>query len=92
MPDLKETSMNRRVFTMGLSVESTSAYLLCCALVDSAKTISTRNLLELWNGSAAQLSESLLALEERGMLKRILGDAEGNAVFQLCEEADWRPG
>lgn len=92
MTEERATSMNRKVFTMGLSLESTSAYLLCCALADSATTISTRHLLDIWNGSAEQLKESLQTLEQRGILRRILSDAEGNAAFQLGAVADWLPG
>jgi hypothetical protein len=81
--------MDRKVFSMGLSVESTSAYLLCCALADAARTISSRNLLAVWNGSPETLRESLEALERRRIIRRILDDGEGADVYRLCDPAGW---
>lgn len=75
--------MDRRIFTLGLTVETTSAYLLCCALADMGKAITTRHLLEVWNGSPQQLDQSLLELVARGVLRRVLSDGEGNDAFQL---------
>jgi predicted HTH transcriptional regulator len=89
-PTGSTTTMNRRIFTLGLAVETTSAYLLCCALVDMGKAITTRNLQEVWNGSAEQLRHSLEQLVSRGVLRRLVSDCEGNDGFQLQPVDQWR--
>ena len=82
-------AMDRRIFTLGLTVETTSAYLLCCALADLGKAITTRHLLEVWNGSAQQLDQSLVELIARGVLRRLLSDGSGNDGFQLQPVERW---
>jgi len=52
MPVNPISVMDRKIFDLKLSVETVSMYLLCCGLVDSGATLSTRNLADRWNGNA----------------------------------------
>ena len=81
--------MNQQIFKMGLSTEAISAYLLCCSLADDGKTISTKNLFEIWNSTSAALIESLTDLEKRNILKRRVSDLEENTVYQLTDVHAW---
>ena len=82
-------TMNQEIFSMGLSTEAVSAYLLCCSLADTDKTISTKNLLEIWNSSKAALTENLNILEKKNILKRLVSDLEGYTVYQLTDVHVW---
>jgi hypothetical protein len=53
------SSMNQQIFKLNLSTESVSAYLLCCGLADDGKSISTKNLMEIWNGTPSALQQSM---------------------------------
>ena len=81
--------MNQTIFKIGLSTEAISTYLLCCSLTDDGKAISTKNLLSVWNSTKEALTESLQALEERRILKRVVSDMEENTVFQLADVHEW---
>jgi len=81
--------MNQEIFQMGLSTESISAYLLCCGLTDGGDTISTKNLVEIWNSSKETLLKSLGDLEEKRILRKALADLEGNAVYELTDVHTW---
>ena len=83
------SAMNQTIFKIGLSTEAISTYLLCCSLTDDGKAISTKNLLSVWNSTKEALTESLQALEERRILKRVVSDMEENTVFQLADVHEW---
>lgn len=83
------SAMNQTIFQIGLSTEAISTYLLCCSLADDGTAISTKNLLSVWNSSKEALTESLQALEERRILKRVVSDMEENTVFQLADVHGW---
>jgi Cdc6-like AAA superfamily ATPase len=88
--DHRPPSMNQRIFEMGLPVETISVYLLCCGFTDTGKTVSFKNLLEVWNGSKDQLEKGLRQLEEKNILKQIISDASDNRIYQLVENHCWR--
>jgi hypothetical protein len=81
--------MNQKIFDLGLSVETVSAYLLCCSLFDSDTVISTKNLLGIWNSTETALNQGLDELLERNILRRIISESEGNAVYSLNEATEW---
>ena len=83
------SSMNQQIFKLNLSTESVSAYLLCCGLADEEKSLSTKNLMEIWNGTPKALQQSIGALEERNILRIIVSDGEENAVYQLTDVHEW---
>ena len=82
-------SMNQKIFSLGLSTETLSAYLMCCGLTDAGSTLSTTNMLEIWNGSEASLLEGLGTLEERKILKKIISDQDSRDIYILTDTADW---
>lgn len=89
-PPSRPTSMDQKIFTIGLSVETTSVYLLCCSLADSGKTISTKNLLEIWNGTEKALCDGLETLEKRNIIQKIISDRDVNAAYKLTDVKKWK--
>ena len=83
-------TMNQEIFRSRLSKETISAYLLCCALTDEGRAITTGALTEVWNGTADQLRQSLEELETANVLKRIVSDGESQAGYRLVDPHRWR--
>ena len=81
--------MNQRIFDLGLPVETISIYLLCCGFTDAGKTVSFKNLLEVWNSSRQKLEEGLALLEEKNIVKPFISDASENRIYQLVESHCW---
>ncbi len=82
--------MNQKIFTLDLSVETISVYLMCCNLRDNDTPISTKNLFSIWNGEEALLFEGLKDLEERNILRKIISDKEENNIYQLSHVEKWK--
>ena len=71
MPDPSfSPSMSRKIFELGLPVETVSAYLLCCALAQEGQPAGRQNLLAVWNAAPAALDEALSELQARNILAR----------------------
>ena len=83
-------SMNQKIFDLGLSVETISAYLLCCSLADAGTVVSTKNLTEMWNSTKESLIDGLQDLETRDILRKIISDRAGNNVYQLSDVKNWK--
>ena len=81
--------MNQQIFKLDLSTESVSAYLLCCGLADEGKSISTKNLMEIWNDTPSALQQSLRELQDKKILRIIVSDGEKSAVYQLTDVHEW---
>jgi len=88
----KPPTMDQQIFKLGLSVETVSVYLLCCGLADAAADISTKKLLDTWNGTKAELLKGLDALEARNIIKKFISDRQENNVYQLVAVEKWRNG
>lgn len=88
--DHNKSSMSQKIFKIGLSVESISTYLLCCGIVDSGETITTKHLFEIWTSSKETLEKALQDLEERQILRKIISDREENTIYKLTEEKTWK--
>ncbi|QTA85998.1 hypothetical protein [Desulfonema magnum] len=84
------SSINQNIFKIGLSVETISVYLLCCGLSDSGTSISTKNLLEIWNSTNEALMKSLEDLEQKNILFMTLSDQEGKNIYQLTDSKEWK--
>lgn len=82
-------TMNQQIFSLNLSTETISVYLMCCGLTDAGSTLSTSNMLEIWNGSGASLQEGLGTLEERKILKKIISDQDSRDIYILTDTAEW---
>jgi len=81
--------MNQKIFQINLPTESISTYLLCCGLADEGTTISTKNLIEVWNSSKEALLKSLEDLVEKRIIQKTLTDLEENAVYELMDVHAW---
>jgi len=83
-------SMNQAIFNIGLSVETISIYLLVCGLTDVGRSVTTKNLADVWNGTEVALDQGLQVLESRHIIRRILSDGEENAVFKVLDIQRWK--
>jgi hypothetical protein len=82
--------MNQKIFQMGLSTETVSLYLLCCGLADSGATLSTKNLLEVWNASPEAMNACFLELERHGIVMKIISDGKASHIYKLTDGNDWK--
>ncbi len=82
--------MNQKIFHLGLSTETVSLYLLCCGLADSGATISTKNLLEIWNATPEAMHDSFLELENRRIVLKIISDGKAHHIYKLTDDHDWK--
>nr|HID58335.1 hypothetical protein [Desulfobacterales bacterium] len=81
--------MNRRIFSMGLSTEAISAYIICCNLADNGKTISKANIASFWNSTSQDLVNSLEELIRRNVLRKVISDMEGREIYAIEKVQDW---
>lgn len=88
-PHNHKTTMSQKIFKMNLGVEAVSVYLLCCGIIDNGETITTKNLLKIWNGTMDVLQKSLSELEKSDIIRRIISDREGNEGFKLTNDKNW---
>lgn len=82
--------MNQKIFTLNLSVEAVSLYLLCCAVADSGAAITTSTLQDKWNGSPAALERELDNLEKRRIVRRDEASAPEAATYLLMADKYWQ--
>jgi len=83
-------AMNQNIFSLGLSVETISIYLLCCSFSDDGAVISTRNLLGVWNGTREALLDGIKELEKRNILLKIISGGEDKNVYKLTKHKSWK--
>jgi hypothetical protein len=88
----KPPAMSQKIFNLNFSTETISVYLLCCGLTDAGATLSTANMLEIWNGSEADLREGLENLEKQQIVKKIISDRSSRNIYILTDTADWKEG
>lgn len=82
-------AMSQKIFGLNLSTETISVYLMCCDLSDAGSTLSTANMLEIWNGSEAGLQSGLDELERLKIVRKILSDQDSRDIYILTDSADW---
>ena len=80
--------MNQRIFSLNLSVETTSVYLACCGLTDENQTLSKEALLSVWNGSNESLETSINELTAKNILLKI--DSDKGSVYLVTDESSWK--
>ncbi len=83
-------TMDQKIFSIGLSVEAISLYLLCCGLADGGETVSSINIGATWNSTPEELEQAHEHLEDAGILKKILSDREGIDVFRIMDSDQWK--
>ena len=90
MPSSRKPSvMDQKIFSLGLTVEQVSIYLLCCGLVDSDQDISIETLLEIWNGTEQMLIDGLNTLIRQNILLQVISDSEAKTVYRLMDAGRW---
>jgi len=82
--------MDQAIFNLGLPMETISVYLLACGLADVGKPVTTKNLTELWNGTADSLDQGLRELEERNVIACVLSDGKDHAAYKVKEVHHWK--
>lgn len=82
--------MSQKIFSMNLGVETVSLYLLCCAVADAGAAITRTTLQAKWNGTRATLERELGRLEDRGVLCREDTTMQGESVYRMMDEKQWR--
>ncbi len=85
-----EPNMCQRIFSMDLSVEAVSVYLLCCAIADAGGTITRTALQDKWNGESDVLIRELDDLEGKRILCREASDGQAESVYRLMDEKHWQ--
>ena len=88
--DSTPASRNQKIFTLGLSVETVSLYLLCCGLADEGRRISIKDIRRLWNAGEEALQTSLEELEQRNILRKIVSDEDGQRFYGVVGVEKWR--
>jgi hypothetical protein len=83
-----EPTMEQRIFRMGLSTETISAYLVCCHFEDVKQPISYREMEVRWNSSPESLRQSLTELEQCNVVERIPGEGD-DEVYRLNPTIKW---
>jgi len=86
----QEPSRDKRIFELKLPTETISLYLLCCGIKDAGITLTTKNIIERWNGSEEVFQKAIKELEDRNIISRILSDGDKNDAFQIKDVHGWR--
>ena len=66
--------MDRKIFTLNLSVEATSAYILVCSFVEGGAPATVESLGPFWNGPREALPSALTELTSRRIIEEILDE------------------
>jgi hypothetical protein len=82
--------MDRKIFTLNLSVEATSAYILLCTFVEGGAPVTVESLESFWNGPHEALPSALTELTSRGIIEEILDERLVRRYFPNPAEF-WRP-
>jgi hypothetical protein len=64
--------MNQKIFSMNLSVEATSAYILICSLAEGGAPVTIESLGSFWNGTHEALAEALKELGSYQIIHEVL--------------------
>jgi hypothetical protein len=62
--------MDQKIFTMGLSVEATSLYLLMVSLSDAGTPLTVESCSQFWNSSTEDLKTAMAELAGRGVISQ----------------------
>lgn len=66
--------MDQKIFTMGLSVEATSLYLLMVSLSDAGTPLTLDSCNQFWNSSPEDLENAWAELDQRGIIGKTIGE------------------
>jgi hypothetical protein len=71
--------MDQKIFSLNLSVEATSAYILICSLAESGAPVTIESAGVFWNDTPEALARALEELNRHGILREEL---DSNQVRQ----------
>jgi hypothetical protein len=80
---------DQKIFTLGLDVETTSLYLLCCGLVDAGQPLSLASITPIWNLDRPALVTHLKTLMRQGILVADGHVEDEGTRFQLRPSSGW---
>ena len=84
--------MDRKIFSLNLSVEATSAYILMCTLAESGAPITIESAGTFWNDTQEALLNALAELDRHGIIFEAL-DANQMRQYYLNPSDLWKkPG
>lgn len=84
-----QPAMNQKIFSLGLSTEAVSLYLLCCHLEDTMVEVSLTNIEGLWNGSSEDLEKAVAVLQKRRVLVRPASAPGAGDLYRINAAKDW---
>ena len=82
-------AMNQEIFRLGLSVETVSTYLLCCALADGGRPVTHQDLLTVWTGTPEALSTALAELTRHAIVAPDHQPEPNARSYRLLPSARW---
>ena len=81
--------MDRKIFSLNLSVEATSAYILMCTLAESGAPITIESAGTFWNDTPEALVSALEELDRHGIIFEAL-DANQMRQYYLNPSDLWK--
>ena len=81
--------MDRKIFSLNLSVEATSAYILICNLAESGTPITNESARTFWNDSPEALVSALEELDRHRIIFEAL-DANQMRQYYLNPSDRWK--
>ena len=81
--------MDRKIFSLNLSVEATSAYILMCTLAESGAPITIESAGTFWNDTPEALVSALEELDRHGIIFEAL-DANQMRQYHLNPSDRWK--
>jgi hypothetical protein len=76
--------MDQEIFSLGLSVECVSLYLLCYGIAAAGLPVTEDAIKERWNSSAANLEQCL-----QTMLKRNILAGPSSGEYRVLPASEW---
>jgi hypothetical protein len=72
--DRRTVLMNQKIFTMELSVEATSAYIVICSLAEGGAPVTIESVSAFWNAAPEALTAALRELGNHRIITEALDD------------------
>jgi hypothetical protein len=66
--------MDQKIFTMGLSVEATSLYLLMVSLSDAGTPLTPETCSQFWNSSPGDMENAFAELDKRDIIGKSIDE------------------
>ena len=77
------------IFDLNLSDETISLFFCFEGLAYQNPTVSTQQILNIWNGTRQSFETGLRELEERYIIKKVGANGQKNGVYNVVEACNW---